>query len=113
LSFPSLPFQAPEGVAEYQKLARVRKLPSQYLATQLTALSSAKVLIERLKRTGRDINREKLIEALEGLYEFKTGFTAAVTYGPNRRVGALGAYIVSLDLEAKRFVPVGGWIELN
>jgi ABC-type branched-subunit amino acid transport system substrate-binding protein len=113
LSFPSLPSQAPEGVAEYQRLARARKLPSQHLATQLTALSSAKVLVEGLKRTGRDINREKLIEALEGLYEFKTGFTAAVTYGPDRRIGALGAYIVSLDLEAKRFVPVGGWIELN
>jgi ABC-type branched-subunit amino acid transport system substrate-binding protein len=113
LSFPSLPSQTPEGVAEYQKLARARKLPSQHLATQLAALSSAKVLVEGFKRTGRDINREKLIEALEGLYEFKTGFTAAVTYGPDRRVGALGAYIVSLDLEAKSFVPVGGWIELN
>ncbi|MCI0417862.1 MAG: ABC transporter substrate-binding protein, partial [Acidobacteria bacterium] len=93
LSFPSLPSaQTPEGMVEYQRLARARKFPSQHLATQLTALSSAKVLVGGLKRTGRDINREKLIEALEGLYEFKTGFTAAVTYGPDRRVGALGAY---------------------
>ena len=114
LSFPSLPSaQTPEGMVEYRSLTRARKVPYQHMATQLTALSSAKVLVEGLKRTGKHINREKLIEALEGLYEFKTGFTAAVTYGPNRRVGALGAYIVSLDLKAKRIVPVGGWIELN
>lgn len=114
LSFPSSPSaQTPDGMAEYRKLAKARKLSSQHLTTQLTALSSAKVLVEGLKRAGRNVNREKLIETLEGLYQFKTGFTAAVTYGPNRRVGALGAYIVSLDLEAKRYVPVGGWINLN
>ncbi len=114
LAFPTLPSdQTPDGVAEYRRLAKARKLPSQHLAAQLTALSSAKILVEGLKRAGRDVNREKLIEVLEGLYEFKTGFIPAVTYGPNRRVGALGAYIISLDLEAKRFVPVGEWIELN
>jgi len=30
----------------------------------------------------------------------------------NQRVGALGAYIVSIDLEKKIFVPVSEWIEI-
>lgn len=107
LSYPILPSdQTPEGVAEYQKLAEAHKLSTQHLSSQVITLASAKVLVEGLKRAGRDVSRERLIEALEGLYEFKTGLTPAVTYGPNRRVGAWGAYIVSLDLKAKTFVPV-------
>jgi len=77
----------------------------------LAAFSSAKILVEGLKQAGRDLSREKLIVVLEGLYEYQTGLTPPITYGPNRRVGALGAYIVSIDLKAKRFVPVSNWIE--
>jgi len=54
-----------------------------------------------------------LIGALEGLHEYSTGLTQAITYGPNRRVGATGAYIVAIDLKQKQFVPVSGWVDSN
>jgi len=76
-------------------------------------LSAAKILGEGLKRVGKDLSREKLIQVLEGLYEYPTGLTPAITYGPNRRIGALGAYIVNVDLKEKQFVPASGWINLN
>jgi hypothetical protein len=66
-----------------------------------------------LKRAGKDVSREKLIQVLEGLYEFRTGLTPAITYGPNRRIGAMGAYVVTIDLKKQQFVPVGGWINLD
>jgi ABC-type branched-subunit amino acid transport system substrate-binding protein len=98
------------GVREYQALLAKHRLPKQHFASQLAAYSAAKILVEGLKRAGKALSREKLITSLEGLYEFDTGLTPPITYGPNRRVGALGAYVVALDLEKKSFVPVSEWV---
>jgi hypothetical protein len=74
---------------------------------------AAKILIEALKRVGKDLSREKLIQALEELHQYPTGLTQPISYGPNRRVGATGAYIVTIDLKEKQFVPVSGWVDSN
>ena len=66
-----------------------------------------------MRRVGKDLSREKLIQALEGLYEFSTGLTPAITFGPNRRIGAMGTYVVTIDLKERRFVPASGWISVN
>ena len=114
LSFPTSPAaQTPQGVKDFRTLADKYRLPAHHLAAQLSAYAAAQVLVEGLKRGGRDLSREKLIAALEGLYEFESGVTPALTYNPNRRIGALGAYIVSLDLNKKQFVPVSGWLNAN
>ena len=89
------------------------KLPQKHLAAQVSAYSSAKILIEGLKRVGKDLSRERLVQALEGFYNYPTGLTPPITYGPNRRIGASGAYIVMVDLKEKKFVPVSGWVEVN
>lgn len=113
-SFPTLPVdQTAAGISEFRALAEKYKLPRDHLAAQLFAFSAAKILVEGLKRAGRDVSREKLIAALEGFRRFETGLTPAITFGPNRRVGALGAYIVSVDLEKKQLVPVSPWINTD
>jgi len=113
-SFPTSPAdQSAEGVKEFRALANKYKLPTQHVAAQISAYSAAKVLVEGLKRAGKDVSREKLIQALEGLYEYQTGLTPAITYGPNRRVGAMGAYIVGVDLTEKQFLPASGWTNSN
>ena len=76
-------------------------------------IRAAKILTEALKKAGKDLSREKLIQVLEGLYEYRTGLTPAISYGPNRRIGAMGAYVVTVDLKAKQFVPASGWIGIN
>lgn len=111
LAYPYLPSdQTRAGVMEYRALQEKHRLPAQHMATQISALSAAKILVEGLKLAGKDLSREKLITALEGLYEFDTGLTQRVTYGPNRRIGTLGAYVVALDVEKKSFIPVSAWI---
>ncbi|HVS83320.1 MAG TPA: ABC transporter substrate-binding protein [Pyrinomonadaceae bacterium] len=113
-SFPTAPAdQSADGVKEFRALAEKYKLPTHHLAAQISAFSAAKILVEALKRVGKDLSREKLIQALEGLYEYQTGLTPAITYGPNRRIGAMGAYIVTVDLKEKQFLPASGWINLN
>jgi ABC-type branched-subunit amino acid transport system substrate-binding protein len=111
LSFPTLPGDHTEaGVAEYRALAEKYKLSQKHLAAQFTALCAARILVEGLKLAGRDLSREKLISALEGLYELETGLMPRITFGANRRVGAMGAYLVAVDPEKKEFIPASGWI---
>jgi len=105
--------QTADGLKEFRALAEKYKLPQKHLAAQVTAFSSVKVLVEAMKRVGKELSREKLIQALEGFYEFPTGLTPPLTYGPNRRIGAMGAYVVAVDLKEKKFTPVSGWVEIN
>lgn len=111
---PNSPFeQTPEGVNEFKAFVAKYKLPQKQLAAQANAYSSAKVLVEALKRVGKDLSREKLIQTLEGFYEFPTGLTPPLTYGPNRRIGAMGAYVVMVNLKEKNFKPVSGWVGIE
>jgi ABC-type branched-subunit amino acid transport system substrate-binding protein len=113
-TFPTLPLdQTAAGVAEYRHLSTKHSLPRHHLLAQINAVAAAKVLVAALKLGGRDISREKLISTLEGFYQFQTGLTPAITFGLNRRTGALGAYVVSIDAEKREFVPVSNWIKLN
>jgi len=114
LSYPTLPSdQTAAGISEFQTLLKKHELSAKHLTTQISALVAAKILVEGLKRTGRDLSREKFIRALEKLYEFQTGLTPRITYGPNRRIGAMGSHIVTIDLEKKDFAPVGQWISIS
>ena len=114
LSYPTLPSdQTPAGMEEFQTLLKRHELSTKHLTSQITAFVAAKILVEGLKRTGKDLSREKFVHSLEKLYDFQTGLTPHISYGPNRRIGALGSHIVTVDLEKKNFVPVGEWIALS
>lgn len=114
ISFPTLPTdQTPDGAKEFLALTEKHKLSAQHRVAQFSAYSAAKVLVEALKLAGQEVSREKLIAALEGFNRFETGLTPAITYGPNRRVGAFGAYMVSIDLAEKRFAPASAWVEIE
>jgi ABC-type branched-subunit amino acid transport system substrate-binding protein len=65
--------------------------------TAALALAGARLLLEGLERAGRRLSREALIDALEGLYRFETGLTPPLSYDPNRRIGARGAWVLELD----------------
>jgi len=65
--------------------------------TEIAAFTAIDLLVDGLERTGRDVSREGLIEALEVLRDRPTGLTRPLSFGPNRRVGIRGAYVVRLD----------------
>lgn len=114
MAFPTLPSDRTRaGVQEYNRLAEKYKLPTEFPASQITALTSAKILVEGLKRAGGGLSRERLLAALDDLREFGTGLTPQVSYGPNRRVGIRGAHIVSLDPGTRTLVSASDWIELK
>jgi ABC-type branched-subunit amino acid transport system substrate-binding protein len=114
LSYPTLPSdQTRAGISEFQALLKRHDLSIKHMTSQITALVAAKIVVEGLKRTGKDLSREKFMRSVEKLYQFQTGLTPRISYGPNRRIGARGSHIVSVDLEKKTFAPVGKWIELS
>jgi ABC-type branched-subunit amino acid transport system substrate-binding protein len=114
IAFPTVPTDVTaEGTAEYRALLEKYKLAPHHTASQLAALAAAKTFVEGLKRAGADLSREQLVTALEGLYDYDTGLTPHLIFGPNRRVGAAGAYIVTINPETKDFVPVSGWVSAN
>jgi ABC-type branched-subunit amino acid transport system substrate-binding protein len=114
LAFPTVPQDVTaEGAAEYRSLSEKFKLPQRHTAAQLAALAAAKTFVEGLKRAGSDLSREQLVGALEGLYDYDTGFTPKLIFGPNRRVGAAGAYVITIDVDTKQFVAASGWVNAN
>jgi ABC-type branched-subunit amino acid transport system substrate-binding protein len=113
-SVPTSPAdQTEKGIQEFSMLAEKYNLPKKHLAVQFSVYSAAKILVEALKQVGRDVSRVKLIQALEGLYQYPTGLTPPITYSPNRRIGAMGAYVLQIDLKEKRLLPASEWIEIK
>jgi ABC-type branched-subunit amino acid transport system substrate-binding protein len=107
LAFPTVPGDvAPAGLAELRALEEKYKFAVGHTASKLNAFAAAKIFTEALKRAGRDLSREKLITSLESLYEYETGVMPSITFGPNRRVGSMGSYIVSPDLTQREFVSI-------
>ena len=111
LAYPTLPSsQTHTGALEFKALQEKYQLSGRHLAAQISAFSAAKILLEGLKLAGKDLSREKLVGALEGMREFDTGLTPRITYGPNRHIGAKGAYVVVMDPRNNRLIPVSDWI---
>jgi hypothetical protein len=111
LSFPTLPTDLEaEAMEEYRRLAAKYHLDPAQPARLLAVLASAKVLTEGLRQSGQQLGRERFVVALSKMYGFQTGLTPPISYSPTRRIGALGAYVVKLDLKNKTFAPVDSWI---
>ncbi len=114
LAFPTVPTDvSAAGAAEYTGLLRRNKLESTHAAAQASAIAAARILVHGLERCGKDLSRECLVTALEGLYEYDTGLMPPITFGPNRRIGALGAYVVTIDPERKLFPASAEWIAVE
>ena len=114
LAFPTVPTDvSAAGASEYSALLQRNKLQSTHAAAQASAMAAAKILVHALELCGKDLSREKLITTLEGLYEYDTGLMPKITFGPNRRIGALGAYVVTIDPEKKLFPASLEWIAVD
>ena len=114
IAYPTLPSDwSQDRLRIFAGIAEHHGLSTKHIASQISAVGAAEILIEGLKRVGKDLSREKLVNQLEGFYGYKTGLTPAITYGPNRRIGALGAYVVLLNTAKRQLEPAGLWIPLD
>lgn len=103
----------PRGVEQFEKLHDDHGLGYQHSKQQISAYVAAIILVEGIKRAGRDLSREKLVLEMEGLAEFQPGLMPPLSYSRSRRIGALGGYVVELDLKQKKFGAASKWITLQ
>lgn len=109
LAYPSL-LPGAGDPAEFAAVMQRGNVALRSPAFQGAAYAAARVLVEATKRAGRRLSREALVSALEQLREFRTGVVPPVTFGPNRRVGSSGSYVVGIDPAGRRYVPLSDWL---
>ena len=105
--FAAYPQLQPEvgAVDEFDYFLSSHNLASDHRLVQISAYCAAKILVEALARSGKNVTREKLIQALEQMRDFRTGLLPGITFGANRRVGSFKAEIVCVDLASHSFQP--------
>jgi len=114
LGYSTMPADHTEkGVHDFEKLHADHDLGYQHSTAQISVFVAAGILVEGLKRAGRELSRERLINELEGLSAFQAGLMPPISYNATRRIGALGGYVVALDLQEKKFAKASKWIELQ
>ncbi len=112
VAYPTLPGDRGEDAAA-ELAALAAGLPASEETTAVATLAGARLLAAALERSGRGVSRERLIAALENLYQHSTELSPPVTYGPNRRVGARGAYVVAYDPATGEALTAGGWVPVE
>ena len=65
----------------------------------------ASILVEAVKRVGRDIDTEKLVEEFERMHDFDLGLGAPVTFNPNDHQGSHKVLGTQLD-ETGHYQPI-------
>ena len=111
LAFPTVPSDiSKDGLQEFRALQEKYKFAARHTAAQLSGFAAAKVFVEALTRAGKDLSRDKLITTLEGFYDYETGVTPHITFGPNRRVGAAGAYVIPLEDVQRGVADANHWV---
>jgi len=86
--------QTAEAIAAWRKLVGQNRQAHQ--PSQFAALASAQLLVGALERTGRDLTRDRLLAAIDGISALETGMVPPLTFTPARHIGSTGAYIVAV-----------------
>ena len=114
LSFPTSPGdQSTEFRREFRRFAESGHFSEENLATRISALSAARLIIEVLRQAGREVTREKLVDICEQFYELNLGSMRPLSFGPSRRVGTSGAHVVGVDLMNHRLILPGQWVKCD
>lgn len=96
----------PEGLAEYRAFAARHSIAGTNAAAQLSAYAAAKVVVQALRSSGRELTRDAFRTSIESLYEFHTGVTPPLTFGRSRRAGASRVHVATVDARGN-LTPVG------
>ena len=114
VAYSSMPVDhTKSGIREFEQLHETHDLDYRHSVVQISAFVAAKVMVEGLKRAGRELSRESFVRSLEGLTDFQPGLMPPMSFNATRRVGALGGYVVGLDLDERRFGAESKWIALQ
>ncbi len=92
-----LPTSRATPVMKYQELLRRYAAGENPDFVSLEAYLSARVLIEALQRTGRELTTDRLVDALEGIRGLDLGIGVPITFGPSEHQGSHKVWGTVLD----------------
>ncbi|MFZ6765668.1 ABC transporter substrate-binding protein [Undibacterium sp. Di26W] len=78
---------------------------------QLGLLAAAQLLLVALENTGRTLDRERLVDTLEEMHEFRSGFAPRGGFSVKRHRAASGLYVIPLP--GSRFQAAPTWMGLD
>jgi len=107
----SAPKRSSRKMAEFFSLGEKYRVGKKHRTFQFLAYSGAILLEEGLKRSGKGVTREKLVDSIGDVWQLETGVTPPLTFTPNRHAGALGAQILKVDPGTRRLLPATEWRE--
>lgn len=99
------------GVVEYARLLARYYPEEKPNLVGLEGFINAKVLVEGLRRAGRDLTRERFLDAIESIRHFSVGIASPVSFAPDRHQGLERVYFTLLDKGA--FTLVADWSGLH
>jgi ABC-type branched-subunit amino acid transport system substrate-binding protein len=89
-------------VAEYQKALANLDPKAEYSFSGLEGFITAKVLVEGLRRTGKDLTRPKFIRAMESIHDLDVG-DYFVSYSPTNHNGSKYVDITVINKDGRFF----------
>ena len=102
-----------EGLTQFLQFHQRHNLGHNYIAAQVSAYTAASVMVEGLKRAGKQLSREKFLAALEGIQKLETGMVPPLSFGASHRVGISAAYILKIDPQSGRLKQATTWKRLD
>ncbi len=103
-------YDAPEA-APYREFMK-KYLPGEQIGGfSIGGYAMAEIMAEALRRAGRDLTREKLIEALETFKNWNGVLAHNITWGPGKRQGQNSLFFARA--EKGEYVRISGWLTLD
>ena len=84
-------------VLKYRELLKKYYPSARPNSTSLEGYIDAAILVEGLKRSGKDLTTETLIDALESIHDFDLGSGAPITFGPSQHQASHRVWGTVLD----------------
>jgi len=96
------------GMAELRKITKKYDPETKWMTkSYIEGYHAAMVCVEGLKRAGRNLNHETLVEAYETFKDFNTGeISGHVSYSKNNHKGGTTNKLYKVDLKNQTFMPI-------
>lgn len=102
IAYPSLNRdRLPRAVSKLRGVVDPVDVDLQNIQALVSAYVSTDLLVASLRKSGRELDRRKMVSSLEKTYMFETGLMPPLSYSMNRRVGSDGVYIVQPKLSGE------------
>jgi len=99
------------GALEYSNLLKRYYPEDKPNFVGLEGYINARVLVEGLKRAGKDLNRERFIDAIESIQNYSLGIANTLTFSPTDHQGLERVYFTRIH--NKKFVLVTDWQKIR